>query len=417
MRLLKACIACGETGLLDVLDLGVQHVIDFVEEQQSVANSLKAPLELVLCPRCGLVQLKHIVPRDSMYRRYWYRSGISSAMVRALRDITGSAERILQLEANDIVVDIGANDGTLLRQYVRRDLTSVGFEPAANLVEFARDAGNIINDYFNALAFFDAYPGQKAKIVTAIAMFYDVDRPNEFLQDINLILDPNGLFIMQMNYLVTMLEQNTFDNVCHEHIAYYSLQTLSQLLDANGLEVFDVELNAVNGGSIRAYIRQKGSRLGGHVSRNVKKLIEHEKKMDLKKRGGYEKFAKNVSEIRRRLRRFIGGEVEKGRRVMIVGASTRGNTILQYCGLNSELIVAAGDRNPEKWGKKIVGTGIPIVSREQARKENPDYFLVLPYGFLEEIKTEEKEYLEANGQLIVPIPFPRLISRSGEVSI
>jgi NDP-4-keto-2,6-dideoxyhexose 3-C-methyltransferase len=417
MRSLRACIACGGTRLSSILNLGEQYVIDFVEGPQQESNGLKARLELVLCLTCGLVQLKDIVPRDSMYRRYWYRSGISPAMIRALGDVTRSAERIVQLEPNDIVVDIGANDGTLLRQYSRRDLCFVGFEPAKNLAELARDAGNVIDDYFNSAAFFDACPGRKAKVVTAIAMFYDVESPNEFLRDVRMVLDPNGLFIIQMNYLVTMLEQNTFDNVCHEHVAYYSLRTLSQLLERNGLEVFDVGLNDINGGSIRTYIRHKGSSAGGEASRNVRELIEHEMEKGLDEKKGYEEFVNNVGEIRRRLYGFISGEVANGKKILIIGASTRGNTILQYCGLNSKLILAAGDRNPEKWGKNIIGTGIPIMSREEARKENPDYFLVLPYGFIEEITKEEKEYIEANGKLIVPVPFPRLMSRDGEVRI
>jgi hypothetical protein len=337
-------------------------------------------------------------------------------MTLALRDVTSSVETIVRLNPNDIVVDIGANDGTLLRQYDRRDLTFVGFEPARNLVALAQDAGNIINDYFSAAAFLKSYPGQKAKIITAIAMFYDLENPNSFLRDIGEILDQDGLLVIQMNYLGTMLERNTFDNVSHEHLGYYSFRTLNSLVERNGLEIFDVGLNEVNGGSFRTYIRHKGAQVG-NLSERVQHLVEQERKKGLDTRSVFHEFAHNVREIRKRLYDFIEGEAVKGKRIYIIGASTRGNTILQYVGLNNKLIVAAADRNLEKWGRKIVGTGIPIISREQARREKPDYFFILPYGFIDEIKTEERDYLDGNGKFIIPIPFPHVFDKNGELPI
>ena len=417
IRTIQECIVCKANQLVNVLDLGEQYVIDFVDDVRANSDNFKAPLVLALCTKCGLVQLKHAVPRDIMYRKYWYRSGVSPLMTRALRDVVASAEKAVELKPNDVVVDIGANDGTLLRQYTRRDLRFVGFEPAANLVEFARDAGDIINDYFNAAAFFKVCPNRKARIVTAVAMFYDLEDPNRFLQDIKNVLDLDGLFLIQMNYLGTMLERNTFDNICHEHLAYYSIRTLCFLLKKNDLEAFDVQLNDINGGSFRVYVRHKGSQIGGRVSADVRRLVRIEDEKGLDQVGPYAQFANNVTEIRRKLYHFISHEVRNRKRIYIIGASTRGNTILQYAGIDKQLIVAAADRNSEKWGKHIIGTGIPIVSKEQARRENPDYFLVLPYGFLDEIKNEEVEYLRSNGKFIVPIPFPYVVSEDGEFPI
>ena len=417
LRAIEECIVCKAKQLVEVLNLGEQFIIDFVDDRTTKSNNFKAPLVLVLCLKCGLVQLKHVVPRDIMYRRYWYRSGVSPLMIKALREIVASAERVVKLKPNDVVVDIGANDGTLLRQYSRHDLHFVGFEPARNLAGLAKDVGDIVNDYFNASAFSRVSPNRKARIVTAVAMFYDLENPNAFLQDIRTVLDHEGLFVIQMNYLGTMLERNTFDNVCHEHLAYYSLSTLCSLLERNSLEAFDVELNDVNGGSFRIYVRHKDSQVGGAVTQNVKKLIRVESEKGFAGTNVYEQFARNVREISRKLHDFLSQEVENGKRIYIIGASTRGNTILQYAGINKQLIAAAADRNPEKWGKQIIGAGIPIISKEQARREHPDYFLVLPYGFLEEIRAEEKEYLNSDGKLILPIPFPHIVTRKGELRI
>jgi len=412
-KLLNSCIACGKEKFVDVLDLGEQYIIDFLESDQESGN-FKAPLDLVLCPACGLVQLRHIVSRDLMYRKYWYRSGISPAMCRELADITKSAEEIIKLKSGDIVVDIGANDGTLLRTYSRRDLRFVGFEPAVNLAEMAKDAGTIINDYFNAAAFKRTFPNERAMVITAIAMFYDLEDPNAFLSDIKNVLHPEGVFIVQMNYLGTMLDRNTFDNVCHEHLAYYSLRTFQSLLNNNGLEAFHVELNDVNGGSFRAYIRHKGHAVGGPATKDAEELMKSEIRNGLQSIDAYTRFAANVRLIAAKLHDFVSDETGRGKKIYVLGASTRGNTILQFARLSNQMITAAADRNPDKWGRKIIGTGIPIISKQEARKATPDYFLVLPYGFLDEIKSEEREYLKGGGKLIVPIPAPRIVTENGE---
>jgi hypothetical protein len=200
-------------------------------------------------------------------------------------------------------------------------------------------------------------------------------------------------------------------------LAYYSFRTFKHLLEKNGLEAFDVNLNDVNGGSFRAYIRHKGHTVGGPTTKNVEELVESEIRNGLDGREAYTRFADNVRAIAKKLHDFIRDETGKGNKIYVLGASTRGNTILQYANLNSKLIVAAADRNPDKWGRKIIGTGIPIISKEEARKRNPAYFLVLPYGFLNEIKSEEREYLRGNGKLIVPVPVPRIVMENTEYPI
>jgi NDP-4-keto-2,6-dideoxyhexose 3-C-methyltransferase len=239
-------------------------------------------------------------------------------------------------------------------------------------------------------------------------MFYDIDDPNSFAVDVAKSLDPDGVWVIQQNYLPAMLENNGFDNIGHEHLTYYSLGTLARLLNAHDLEIFHVETNDVNGGSFRSYVCHKRR---FPVRESVGKMEQYEKHLFSRRPSVYKAFAENIRAVRLQLRKFISDETNAGKKVYVYGASTRGNTILQYCGLDHRLLQKATDANPEKWGRKTVGTLIPIVPKEDARRNKPDYFLVLPHHFLEEIKREEREYLESGGKLIVPLPKFQVVSR------
>ena len=393
------CRLCRSTELIKVISLGDQHVSDFVTAE---GDSPRSPLELTRCKQCGLVQLKHTFPRDSLYRHYWYRSGISSTMRKALEDIVVKGCEIARPERGDVIIDIGANDGTLLRCYKIPGLKLVGFEPAKNLVADARNGTSFVfNDFFGYDLFQRKFPGTKAKLITSIAMFYDLDDPHTFVEDISKCLADDGVWVVQQNYLCSMLEQNGFDNIGHEHLTYYSLATMSNLLEMHGLEIFDCEENDVNGGSFRTYIARKGRR---PIRESVRKMKESETKLFSASPSILTTFAKNVETIKSQLHEFVTKQSKDGKIVYVYGASTRGNTILQYCELDHTLIKKATDANPEKWGRKTPGTLIPIVSKDEARKDKPDYFLVLPHHFLREIMQEEKEYLRSGGKLIVPLP-------------
>jgi NDP-4-keto-2,6-dideoxyhexose 3-C-methyltransferase len=419
LKSISSCRSCGLKKLVPILSLGEQYVINFLDSNEN--SGIKAPLELVLCDinsgGCGLLQLRHTVPLDLMYRQYWYKSGVNQTMRNALADVVDKAEKLIKLKAGDIVLDIGSNDSTLLRSYKTKGLILVGFEPATNLMDEARvGVTKVINDFFNYEAFKKEFGDKKAKIITAIAMFYDLDDPNKFVSDIVKCLDKDGVFIIQQNYLVSMLKQNAFDNISHEHLEYYSMRALKNLLNRHNLEIFDVELNDINGGSFRTYIRHKGCKSIKPfklAKERLKKVEDEEIKLGLHNRKVYDDFAKRIEKIKDKIYNFIKKEVEKGKKVYVYGASTRGNTLLQYCGIDNKLIKAAAERNPAKWGKKTVGTWIPIISEEQARKEKPDYFLVLPWAFIKEFVEREKEFLESGGKFIVPLPEPRIISSNG----
>jgi len=226
-------------------------------------------------------------------------------------------------------------------------------------------------------------------------------------------LDEDGLWVIQMNYLGLMLENNTFDNICHEHLEYYSLLSLQNLLNRHDMEPFDVELNDVNGGSFRIYIRHKRGNINGFpgAEERLRKLKAYEEKMGFDNIRAYDKFAKRIEKTKSDLMDFLNQEVKERKKIFVYGASTRGLVVLQYFGIDKELIKAAVDKNPEKWGKYIVGTGIPIMSVEEYRKEKPDYLFVLPYHFIEEIKDQERDFLEKGGKMIVAIPKFKIITK------
>lgn len=415
---IKKCRSCGSQKLEDVLSLGELYVSAFIDEDEQ-KDMKKYPLDLVLCNEksggCGLLQLRHAVPSELMYKNYWYRSGTNQTMTDALYDIVSAAKKVAFPQAGDFVIDIGANDGTLLSAYAGSDARRVGFEPAKNLVPVAAvNAEKIINDFFNFGAWEREFPGKKAKIITAIAMFYDLDEPNKFVADVARCLDKNGVFIIQMSYLPLMLAQNDFMNICHEHLEYYSLLALENLLKRHDLEVFDAETNDINGGSFRIFIKNKHGgtaiKIPAGASGHVEKMRNNEKRLGLNGKKPYDDFVRRVEDIKKRTVDFIKSESARGKRTYVYGASTKGNTLLQYYGLGAAEIPFAAERSQYKWGKKTVGSLIPIISEEQARAEKPDYFLVLPWHFLEEFKEREKEFLASGGKFIVPLPEFKIVS-------
>jgi hypothetical protein len=395
----KTCRLCGSGDLKPVFSLGQQYINDFVPREK-IGKGLTAPLDLVICSRCTLLQLRHSAPQELLYSRYyWYRSGVTDTMRRALRDITATVESMVPLRAGDVVLDIGANDGTLLDSYTVNGLHRVGCEPANNLVDALREKADVVmHDFWNIDGYLNlarAHGFGKAKVVTAIGMFYDLEDPNQFIGDAQKALTEDGVFIAQLMCLASMLKTNDVGNIVHEHLEYYSLESLRYLFETNGLEIFKIEENDVNGGSYRIFARQyKGTGIPLDEKIEMDDLLA---------------FARRVEDNRRWCVEFIKTEVARGKTIYVYGASTKGNVILQYYGLDTKLITAAAERSPEKWGKYTVGTWIPIVSEEEARRAKPDYFLVLPWAFLSEFVEREKEWIRGGGRFIVPLPEFRLV--------
>ncbi len=413
---------CGSKKLTPILSLGelyVSNFFDITEKDQGV----KAPLELVLCNQkdggCGLLQLRHTVSNEAMYRNYWYVSGINKSMTDELNGIAGKLESIVPLKPGDFIVDIGSNDGTLLRGYKKiPGLKLIGFEPARNLEELGKKGTTkIFVDFFNFPAWQKEFGDARAKIITAIAMFYDLDDPNLFVSDIVKCLDDDGVLVIQMMYLPSFLKRNAFDGICHEHLEYYSLLSLENLLKRHGLEVFDAEMREhVNEGSLRVYIRKIGHGESLNILEGAGKRVEefraNEASLGLGDKKVYEELVIRVLEAKEKSVSFIKQEVAKGRKVHGYAASTKGNTTLQFYGLTPDLVEVVADRNPRKWGKFTVGTKIPIISEENSRAQKPDYYFILAWHFLPEFISREAEYLKGGGKFIVPMPEFRIIDKT-----
>jgi NDP-4-keto-2,6-dideoxyhexose 3-C-methyltransferase len=409
----KVCRACHrDLPKNNILDLGTQAIVDFVANGQDSRGS--APLQLAQCDNedCGLLQLRHTVDSDTLYRKFWYRSGINEQMKTALSDVVRDSKRYVSLRTNDIICDIGSNDGTMLGFYPP-EIRKVGFEPAEELAEesMRKKIRNLhmVDDYFTGAKALSVSQGKKYKIVTAIAMFYDLDNPLQFLKDVASTLHDDGIFVVQMNYLGLMIRNLTFDNISHEHLCYYSLTSLAPLFTEAGLKIVDVELNDVNGGSFRVYARKNEKTL---VTEDVVSMMLNEEAETLSPRA-IAAFGERVSMIATQLREFIIRLHEAGKQVYAYGASTRGSTLLQTLFQPatdaSKYIAGAAERDEHKIGKVTAGTELFIVSEETARIL-ADFFLVLPYHFLDSILQREKRWMLKGGKLIVPLPHPRVYS-------
>jgi hypothetical protein len=411
----RTCRLCESDHLLRVFSLGALALSDFVAANTPVVT---APLDLMLCDPaeggCSLVQLGHSVDRDLLYRHYWYRSGVNQTMTKALADVVASCVPLVDLTRQDIVIDIGCNDGTLLRSYPSPSPVTVGFEPAGNLIDLAAEGTSlIINDYFSHDAFVSALGSSaRAKVVTSIAMFYDADDPNTLVSDVAQVLSQDGIWIIQMAYLPSMLKTNGFDNICHEHLTYYSLSTMKMLLGRHGLEIRDAVLNDINGGSFRIYAchRSSTSRGSPGAANRLRLLETYERASSVRDTGTYTRFAERANQIGQALHEFCETEYRLGKQIHVYGASTKGNTLLQFADLAAPLISMAAERNPAKWGLQTVATNIPIVSEEESRAQRPDYYLVLPWHFRNEAVRREEAFLRRHGGMLFPLPIPSLVT-------
>lgn len=393
------CRICGGS-LKDILNLGNIYPSNFVDKTEGEA----VPLALVECKDCGLVQLKYTVNLDEMYRTYFYQSAINPSMVQSLQDVVHDIENTIKLDQNDVVVDIGCNDGIMFDLY-NSDVIKIGYDPALNLKDKAEMyCTTFINDYFSA----SAYPNvEKAKVITAIAMFYDLPFPNIFMSDIIKVLADDGIFVIQFTDLLSMLKINAIDNICHEHLEYYKLSDVRNLLNKFGMDVFKVSYNKVNGGSIRVFAQKIIESHSFHaIDVSVLEALEEERKYLDSFDDPMKAFAKRVNRIKKITLDFLCRAENAGVRLYGMGASTKGNTLLQYFGITKKLIPVIAEVNPDKFGKKTIATNIPIISEDQAFDEYPEMFFILPWHFVDDFISRNKKFLEDGGAFIVPLPEP-----------
>jgi len=397
------CRICASSNLITVLSFGEQYLTG-VFPKTIDEKVTKGPLQLVWCFDCGLLQLKQSYSLDEMYGdNYGYRSGLNSAMVKHLEQKIKTLERRANLNDDDLVIDIGSNDATSLKAYSGTH-RKVGIDPIGiKFKEYYKEDITLIPDFFTAQRFKNSFPNEKAKIITSIAMFYDLESPMDFVKDIEQCLADDGIWHLEQSYMPSMLRMNSYDTICHEHLEFYSFKVLKNILENCGLRVIDVQMNAINGGSFAVTAcKSKASYLSNKPIINW--LLKQEEEMGLDTPRPYRDFEERVFRHRKNLKDLINALIADGKKIIGYGASTKGNVLLQFCGLTSKQIPYIAEVNEEKYGSFTPGTHIPIVPEAEAKAMNPDYFLVLPWHFKDNILAREKEYLAHGGKLIFPLP-------------
>jgi len=406
---IKYCRICASKNLKEIIDLGKQNIQGaFVKKGYPKPYLRKIPLKLVLCTQCSLVQLQHTVNPKILYKNYWYMSGINKTMRNHLKAIVNNSLKIIKKNKLRKVLDIGCNDGTLLRNYPAH-FHKVGIDPS-QIIETINNKNkmrnfNFFKNFFPFKNFITKYKKNKFDIITSIAMFYDLENPNIFAKNIKEILKPDGIWIIEMSYLPEMLKTHSFDTICHEHLEYYSLKALNYLMNQNGMYIFKIEFNSINGGSIRCYIKHQECLLYDNTKyqKKIFNYLNKEKKDKIYQVSTYLDFNKKINLLKNKIKKFLNKIKKQKKSIHIYGASTKGNTIIQFLNICNKQIPYAAERNPIKWGAKTLGSNIKIISEQDSKVLKPDYYFVLPWHFKKEILNREKKIL-GTVKFIFPLP-------------
>ena len=379
---IQQCRVCGNRELVEVLDLGEQALTGYfpADAGEQVPSM---PLKLVKCHGgddvCHLLQLAHTYNLEEMYgESYGYRSGLNPSMVEHL---SGKIEKIkgaVPLKEGELVLDIGSNDGTSLGFYPG-ELMRIGIDPTAEkFSRFYPKGTTLVADFFSQTVFDCISCGKKAKVITSFSMFYDLPDPVSFARDIAAALDENGVWVLEQSYMPTMLAKRSYDTVCHEHLEYYGLRQIKWIVERAGLKIVDVEFNDVNGGSFSVAVCHQNSS-GQSNEKFVSQVLQQEKQFQTLE--PYHHFAREVEASREQLLTRLNSIRSEGKNVAVLGASTKGNVILQYCQIDTSLVSVVAEVNSDKYGKFTPGSKVPIESEKTVLEANPDYLLVLPWHF------------------------------------
>lgn len=409
-RIVKECRVCHSAKMMSVVRIKPQFIAStFVKTNKNNPKAkIKIPMTLMLCGKCGLVQLRETVNPDLLYENYFYRSNVSNTMRHDLKNVVDDVLSQVKFKKGDYILDIGCNDGLMLTMFPK-ELKRVGIDPAKNIDWSNLDKSiTIVNDYFPS----QKLRGYKFKIITTTAMFYDLDDPNTAVSRIKAILAKDGVLCIQVSYLYDTIRDMNFYDICHEHLEYYSLKTLSYLMDRNGMEVFDASTNFVNGGSLRVMVTHKEAKRP--KSANLEYLLLKEKVLQLENPQTYDTFSKLIKVNTERVKNYV--ESQKGL-VIGLGASTKGNVMLQLCGIDKKMLPYISERNPFKVGLRTLGTDMVLISEEEARRLKPDCMFVIPWNFKAEILEREKEYVRKGGKLLFIMPYPYVIDKNGETRL
>lgn len=418
-KVINECRICGCKELEEAISIPHQFLSPtFVKSNKdNPLSRIKVPMTVVVCKNseCSLIQLKESTNPELLYTNYFYRSATNETMKKDLKTVVLKSQQHVDLKSNDIVVDIGANDCTMI-QWFPDSLKRIAVEPAKNIDWSHVDASiEIVNDFFPSPKFINSLDGKKVKLFTSCAMFYDLDKPNDFVQSVKQNLDKDGLWCIQLSYALSMTKNLNFYDICHEHLEYYTLKTLRFLMKKNGLHLHHAQENRVNGGSAIVFI--------SHIDKKKKDsselliLLDEEKSMGLYEVDAYKIFYSRMINLKIKVNKYIDEEIANGNLVLGLGASTKGNVLLQFFGLDKQKIPAISEKQKAKAGLKTLGSDIDLISEEEAHLKNPSCMLVLPWYFKDEIVAREFEYIQNGGTLLFPMPYAHLVTKSGEVEL
>lgn len=398
------CRICGNTHLERVLDLGNQ-MLTGVFPRDKDASVTVGPLHLVKCTGddnvCGLLQLEHSYDLEEMYgENYGYRSGLNASMVEHLNNKVQHILSLIELNVGDLVIDIGSNDSTTLQAYPSSGPILVGVDPTGvKFYECYPTHIQLIPDFFSSDLVNEKFNGQKAKVVTSFSMFYDLEEPMAFMQQVYNVLADDGVWVFEQSYMPRMLDTNSYDTVCHEHLEFYALRQIKWMADKVGFKIVEVEFNDVNGGSFSVTVKKAHGDIS--VASNIKNILDQERSKELDTLKPYLAFAERVLETKLSLLEFISSAHSEGKSISVLGASTKGNVLLQYCGLTTDKIDFVGEVNAEKFGCYTPGTWIPIIPEQELLSKKPDYLIVLPWHFKQFFLNNKKL---SGVNLVFPLP-------------
>lgn len=412
VKKISRCRCCNSTTLEPFIDFGSQ-VLSTMFPKKNSGKHKKIPMKVVICNSCFLVQLNHNYEQTKLFNDdYGYRSGINKTMNDHLSGIVSDINSSLKLKKDDIVLDIASNDGTLLNKYKNNKIVKIGIDPIAKKLKKYYNRGTVISEnFFSKEVFLKLSKNRKAKVITSIAVFYDINEPRKFISDIKNVLDNDGIWVLEQSYFPLLVKNNAYDSICHEHLTYFMIKQLNILLEEFDLRIFDLKINDMNGGSIRIFISHNNAK---YVSKktNISKIEKIEKNLLNAKATNLLKFKKDIYTQRNKLKKLVSQLTTSGKKIHVYGASTKGNIVLQFCNFKAGQIEFAADRNPEKWGRITPGTNIEIISEARSRKMLPDYYLMLPWHFREEFIKREDKYLNNGGKLIFPLPKIEVIKKN-----
>ncbi|MGA8029938.1 MAG: class I SAM-dependent methyltransferase [Bryobacteraceae bacterium] len=404
---ISQCRVCGNTRLDPILNLGMQALTGVFPRPDETVE--EGPLELVKCHEkgesCGLVQLLHSFDPEQMYGdNYGYRSGLNQSMVSHLRGLASVAKSAVALAPGDVILDIGSNDSTLLQAMYEPGVMAAGMDPTgAKFKSFYPPHIQLVPEFFSAATFFNEVGPKRPKIISSIAMFYDLEAPLQFMMQIREVLADDGVWIFEQSYLPTMIDKNSYDTVCHEHLEYYRLKQIVWMAKRAGLEILDVDLNDANGGSFRILAGHEGAARHSR-SGDISAMLREEEARGFGEGEVYAAFRDRVLRHRDDLRGLLDKVKREGKVVVGCGASTKGNVVLQFCELGPQDLSCIAEVNPEKFGRVTPGTLIPIVPEEQALALQPDAILVLPWHFRKDFISRSQNYLAGSRSFIFPLP-------------